>query len=149
MSKALRSSFIAAALFAAVPLVAQNAASDARWEPWYGCWRSRGVSLGEAPSVVCVAPTHTNGVEITTLRGDTVVSHDTVVADGVHHSISRQGCTGWQRAQWSDDSRRVYLHSDLNCGQDMGRTTDGLLAFSPSGDWLDALGGSRPFTPAP
>ena len=138
MSRTLRSTFFVAALFAATPLVAQTSAPDARWEPWYGCWRPAGPSLGQAASVVCVAPVASvNGVEITTLRGDTVVSHDSVVADGVHHSLAKQGCTGWQRAQWSDDARRVYLHSDLNCGKDLGRTTDGMLAFSPTGDWLD------------
>ena len=135
MSNALRSSLIAAALFAvAAPVHAQT--TDARWEAWYGCWKPAGPSLTQS-AVVCVAPVAQEGVEIMTLRGDTVVSHDTVVADGVHHTIARQGCTGWQRAQWSEDARRVYLHSDLNCGQDLGRTTDGMLAFSPNGDWLD------------
>lgn len=138
MSNTIRSGFVAAALLiAAGALGAQGAATDSRWEPWYGCWKPAGPALGQAGSAVCVAPLAANSVEITTLRGDTVVSHDTVVADGTHHSIQRQGCTGWQRATWSDDARRVYLHSDLNCGKDLGRTTDGMLAFAPNGDWLD------------
>jgi hypothetical protein len=137
------------ALLSAVVLmsVATAAAAQAnviqpRWDAWLGCWQptesiAPSVSAAARP-LVCVTRTNVvSAVEIATLQNGVVVSRDTIDASGQQHDVSSQGCTGWQRAQWSADVRRVYLRSELSCGSGLKRIGAGILAISPTGEWLD------------
>jgi hypothetical protein len=128
-------------LFAATIARAQNVTPDPRWEAWVGCWRAEPAQPSAAAAqlpVVCVTPTSvSSAVQIATVENGTVVTRDTINANGQQHAVSKQGCNGWDRAQWSADSRRVYLRSELTCTAGLKRTGTGLLGMSPEGEWLD------------
>jgi hypothetical protein len=120
---------------------AQSAKSDPRWEPWIGCWQPEAPPQADVATklpFVCVSPTNvSSAVQIATVENGSIVTRDTVDASGQQRTVNKQGCTGWDRAQWSADSRRVYLHSELTCTAGLKRTGTGLLAISPEGEWLD------------
>jgi hypothetical protein len=121
---------------------AQSPANDARWEPWLGCWQP--VAQENAPfqraARVCVTQLGGAAVEIATVADGRVVARDTIDASGARRAIGAGGCTGWQRADWSPDARRVYLHSEISCGSSLKRTSSGVLAMSDRGEWLDVQG---------
>lgn len=128
-------------LLASVPGAAHaQDQADARWLPWIGCWEAVGAPAG-AESVgdfVCVDRTaDARGVEIRTLANGAVSASQTLVADGEHHAVDREGCAGWESASWSEDGHRVYLHSELNCGPDIHRVSSGTLSITPESEWLD------------
>lgn len=129
--------------FAAVPATAQDVgASGGRWAGWIGCWSAApadGVSLltGQSAPLVCITPTSdANVVQVATVSRDSVLSTQRVDASGRSQAVEAKGCTGSQRAHWSADERRVYLESSAVC-EGVKRTMSGILAFTPSGEWLD------------
>ena len=114
------------------------------WQPWLGCWSAGPAIGGIAPSqvapLVCVTPTaDANVVEVTTISGDKVVSTQRLDASGRELAVEAKGCTGTQHAQWSADGRRVYLKAVTKC-DGLARVTSGIMAISPSGEWLDVQG---------
>jgi hypothetical protein len=114
------------------------------WQSWLGCWTAGPAIGGVAPSavapLVCITPTaDASVIELTTISGDKVVSTQRVDASGRELPIDAKGCTGVQRAQWSADGRRVYLKATARC-DGVERTTSGIIAMSPAGEWLDVQG---------
>lgn len=139
-----------------------QSSSDTRWQAWLGCWQptiatpqdqigdADGSSAAAAmePQMlvdshaahICVIPSSqgSSAVDIVTVSGDTVTSRHHIEASGARVVVHDQGCDGWESAQWSADSRRVYLHSQLACNGGVNRVSDGVLAMASNGDWLDA-----------
>ena len=114
------------------------------WQGWLGCWSAGPAIGGIAPAtlapLVCITPTaDANVVELTTISGDKVVSTQRIDASGRDLPMDATGCTGTQRAQWSADGRRVYLKAVARC-EGIDRTTSGIIAMSPTGEWLDVQG---------
>jgi len=135
--------------------------------PWTGCWQpvdgpasqptSSGISdaaltalrmipaagtptrtLNMSLPVVCVVPGGApSAVNVVTIDSGKVVARDTVDASGQRVAMSREGCSGWRRATWSPDNRRVYLRSELDCVGGLHRLTTAVLAISPGAEWLD------------
>ena len=140
----VRSTAVAAGLTA---LVAGQAAAQqpaGSWEPWLGCWSAGPAIGGIAPSqvapLVCVAPTgDASVVEVTTISGDKVVSTQRLDASGRELPVETKGCPGTEHAQWSADGRRVYLRAVTKC-DGLERVTSGIMAISPTGEWLDVQG---------
>ncbi|HET9013525.1 MAG TPA: hypothetical protein VFN38_17000, partial [Gemmatimonadaceae bacterium] len=139
-----RSTAAVAALVTLVggPAGAQQATGS--WQPWIGCWSAGPAIGGIAPSamapLVCIAPTpDANVAEVTTISGDKVVSTQRIDAGGRELPVDTKGCTGTQRAQWSADGRRVYLRAVTTC-DGLERVTSGIMAISPTGEWLDVQG---------
>ena len=130
-----------------VALVAGQAGAQqpaGSWQPWLGCWSAGPAIGGIAPSqlapLVCVTPTaDANVVEVATISGDKVVSTQRLDASGRELPVEAKGCTGTQYAQWSADGRRVYLKAVTKC-DGLDRVTSGIMAISPSGEWLDVQG---------
>jgi hypothetical protein len=126
---------------------AAGASPDARWSAWYGCWSpaldsaslAGGSLAGRAPTT-CVTPAGGSAVDVTTVAGGKVVSRERVDASGARQQFTRDGCGGWEKAEWSADGRRVYLRSELGCANNVRRTGDGVLAFARDGSWLDVRG---------
>jgi hypothetical protein len=142
----VRSAAAAAGLVALVASAAsaQQQSAAGNWQAWIGCWTAGPAIGGIAPSevspLVCITPTSDAGVvELTTLSGDKVVATQRIDAGGRELPTDAKGCSGAQRAQWSVDGRRVYLHATANCGG-VERVTSGILAMSPTGEWLDVQG---------
>ena len=122
-------------LIMVVPMAAAQEA-DSRWAPWIGCWRA--VDETAAAPVLCVAPLPGEaGIEmLTTMDGD-VVSRESIFTDGQQHDVSRDECEGWERAEFSDDSRRIYTRSELTCGAGAHRSATGVISMVSPFEWLD------------
>ncbi len=131
----LRSRTMLATLAAAVALVQTVGAQsptptriDERWRPYFGCWTSQGGG-GTGPGV-CVLPTaDPNVVEFATVQGDSVLSVLPMSASGQQVPRTRDGCTGWERGQWSAEERRLYLSAEFRCGNAAPQTSSGMLAM--------------------
>ena len=126
----------------------QLASADGRWTPWVGCWQasSRDALTEElAPNkslpVVCVVPAPGNAtVDLVTVTGGTPATPERVDANGTRRAVDREGCTGWETAQFSADAKRIYLHSEHQCTGNRTRTSTGIMSISPNGEWLDVQG---------
>src|SRR3989442_10535683 len=140
---------LASALLLVVPTFAdaQTAQIDARWQPWLGCWTQVGSAVETLASpppagrLLCVVPTAgTSAVDIVTLADRRIVSREHIEATGAHRTSERDGCTGWESAEWSSDSRRVYLQFEYDCAGGVKRSTTGLIAMTLKGEWLNITG---------
>jgi hypothetical protein len=150
----------AAALACGLVAVMPSAASaqlDARWQPWVGCWQpaaapqASGASLNSPrstntgnTSLVCVIPTigsdASSSVSVVTIADGKVVARDTISATGQNVARSKDGCTGVESANWSADGHRVYVSSDFTCPGNLKRTSSGIFAISPNGEWVNVQG---------
>jgi hypothetical protein len=128
----------------AVRAEAQGTSADSRWQPWIGCWQTidtpREANDSTAP-VTCVIPAGTpSAVDIATVVDGKLVSRDRIDADGAQRASTKDGCTGWERAQWAADGRRVFLSSNYSCPGGLDRASSGVVALSAGGEWLDVQG---------
>jgi hypothetical protein len=139
---------VGAWLIMAVPMAAAQQV-DSRWAPWIGCWRA--VDETNSAPVLCVVPLAGEAaVEMLTIFDGQVVSRESIYTDGQRHDVSREECEGWEQAEFSDDSRRIYVRSELNCGASAPRTSTGVISMVSPFEWLDvrtvdAEGGSAPW----
>ncbi len=115
--------------------VAAQEDMDARWLPWLGCWESAD-GEGDA-AMLCVRPGTGEAVEFLSMAGDVVRTQDTYIADGSHREIARDGCEGWESAEFSTDGRRVYLRSEQVCEGGGRRDASGLLAWVSRTEWVE------------
>src|ERR1700736_6151386 len=144
MRRDIRELLVAAGVvvLAATPAAAQQSGVVPSWQAWIGCWTTPpGVDATvAAPPLVCITPTSDRSVvDVTTLSGQKVVSTQRIDASWREQPINAKGCTGTQQARWSADGRRVYLSSTATCGG-VQRKMTGILAMTPTGDWLDVQG---------
>ena len=130
---------------------------DQRWNDWVGCWdlvadgnvarlppaeeAAGGVTGpirpgGSRSARVCVSPNQ-GGAELRTMVGEQQVLSQTIIADGVDHQVNDGGCTGTQRARWSDDGRRLFTRAQVTCEGQPARTVTGLALIAPDGEWVD------------
>jgi hypothetical protein len=130
----------------ATPALAQASGTDPRWQPWLGCWEAvetaspAAGATTQAPRVCVIPAAGASSVEIVTVVGDSIATRQLVEATGEEHQVSRDGCTGWDRARWSAGGERVYLRSQYTCTGGLTRQSDGVMAMSESGEWLDIEG---------
>jgi hypothetical protein len=126
---------------------AQSSQTDARWQPWLGCWEQAigAAGLDRADSdhqLLCVVPVEDSpSVELASVDSGRVVARERVTGNGERMTIDEGGCKGWKSAQWSPDGHRLYLKSDYDCGG-LRRTPSGIFAMAPGGVWLDVQGES-------
>ena len=125
-------------LAAATTASAQTRQPDMRWRPWLGCWST--VSPNTTQPVCVVPAPGTSAIDIVVVGDGKIASREHIEANGERRRSERDGCTGWESAQWSADSRRVYLQSESECSAGQKRTSSGLIAMSPQGEWLDLVG---------
>jgi hypothetical protein len=143
LAQATRTAAIAAALVSLTAATgAAQQASGSRWQGWLGCWTAAAPDAlvpSNAP-VVCITPTSSaDVVNVATVQDGKVLATKTIDASGTAQPIEAKDCTGTQSAEWSADARRVYLKATANCAGTT-RTTSGILAMSPTGEWLDVQG---------
>ncbi|MGH7714119.1 MAG: hypothetical protein ACREOG_22755, partial [Gemmatimonadaceae bacterium] len=125
---------------------AQNVAADLRWQAWLGCWEAvepeSTLAIGATKKpLICVIPTDEAGaVEIATVVADSIALRQRIEATGAQRQMSKDGCTGWERAQWSANGARVYLRSSYSCPGGLTRSSNGIMAVSSAGEWLDVQG---------
>lgn len=133
----------AAVLLAAPGASAQQGADGPRWQAWYGCWQSdaeasRATDAQGSDEVLCVIPgASADAAEFVSIADGAVQARVAVRADGLQHDAAREGCSGWERAEWAAGGTRLYLESDFRCDGGIDRRSSGLMAFTGGGDWLD------------
>ena len=139
------------ALAGAQQAATQSSRIDARWQPWIGCWRAaapqmNGVTFSQpradATSLVCVIPATgsaaaPSNVNVLTVANGKIVSRDTIEVTGENVVRSKDECSGVEKAEWSSDGRRLYVSSDFSCPGNLKRTSSGLFAMSPEGEWVN------------
>ena len=130
---------------------AQGVRADARWQGWLGCWQPVTATSADsytawmeqrardagAPTLCIVPSTSATAVDFVTIAGGKVATRETVDAGDTHRARQRDGCDGWEGAQWSDNARRVYLKSEYDCAGGVTRTSSGMLAMSGNGELLE------------
>ena len=127
--------FMAAWLVMVVPMAAAQEV-DSRWAPWIGCWRA--MDGTEEPPLVCVVPLDGEvAIELLTVVDGQVVYRESIIADGLQHAVSRDGCEGVERAEFSSDSHRIYLRSELTCGVSGPRSSTGVISMISPSEWLE------------
>jgi hypothetical protein len=124
------------------PAMAQEQSTgmeDSRWLAWMGCWEATDAGDEEDPLLVCFdALPDGAGVEIRTLAGGEVLAVEEIVADGHPTPAEDGGCMGERTAHWSQDDARIFLGSELHCGEGVTRTTSGIMALARDGtEWLE------------
>ena len=147
-----------ALLLVAVAAPARAQQADPRWEPWLGCWQmldervrddnpsgADAVALarervfrGTTDVTVCItSASQPNAVTLRTQASGTPAFEQVVAADGVAHPLDERGCTGSQRAEWSEDGFRLFARAELACTGQPTRTISGLTMIATDGTWLD------------
>ncbi len=134
---------VASALLSCSAALAQRDATvriDPRWRAFLGCWST---SAAGAPGPdICVVPTRDrNTVELVTVIGDSITPATTVTASGERVSRTKDGCTGWDLARWSEDDRRLYMESEYTCGGGAPQKVTGML--SHQGDSFSQIEGVK------
>lgn len=127
------------ALTAAASGAQSSVGSSSRWRAWVGCWSAAPTTEVFTPAsapIVCVTPDAGNAVNVATIANGKVVSSQRIDASGSEQPVDAKGCSGTERGQWSSDGRRVFLRAVATC-DGLKRTTSGVLAFTPTGEWLD------------
>lgn len=134
-------------LGSSTPLAAQEVSGDPRWQAWLGCWEAVAepdliaTINSEKKPRICVTPAAgASAVDIATFVGDSVALRQHIDVTGAQRQMTRDGCTGWERAQWSQNGQRVYLRSSYSCPGGLTRTSNGIMALSAAGEWLDVQG---------
>jgi len=87
--------------------------------------------------VVCVTPAGGAAVMLKTIIEKQAALEDTIVADGSDRAIDRAGCQGSQRAQWSENGRRLFARAELSCADGTKREISGLATMAPGPVWVD------------
>jgi hypothetical protein len=92
--------------------------------------------------LVCVIPATgsaaaPSNVNVLTVAKGKIVSRDTIEATGKNVARSKDGCNGVESAAWSPDGHRLYVSSDFTCPGNLKRTSSGLFAMSPRGEWVN------------
>src|SRR4051812_42166476 len=95
---------------------------DTRWTPWGGSCQGRtneptapALPPNKALPVVCIVPAAgTQSVDLVTVEGG-IATPERVDAIGKQREVNREGCKGWEKAEFSPDAKRIYLRSEHEC----------------------------------
>ena len=127
---------LATATVALLGLIATSDVSAAtgedRWLPFQGCWRAEGAP---STSVLCIVQDG-QGVRMIELADGAIARETRMVADGQPRAISQEGCTGTEKGRWSADGRRLYLDTELVCGDQIKRNTAGVFSMISPMEWV-------------
>jgi hypothetical protein len=139
--------------FAQTTAQATDQATDGRWLAWMGCWQPMAeTATREAPdTMVCFQPVQGDvGVEMVTIENGEVSARQTIRADRQRYDSTQEGCTGWDRGDFSAQPARVFLTSEYLCEGEVARTSTGMLAIVSPEEWIDVrvvkVGDTAPLT---
>jgi hypothetical protein len=132
-AKHLTAVFGGALLLAALSVPLQGQAGDSRWSPFVGCWEP--LDAGAEAGLLCFRPSG-QGVEMLNVVDGGIVSTEQISADGTRRSVSAEGCTGFESAQFSEDGLRVFTRSEFDCDAEV-RAGTGVMSFIAPNQWVD------------
>ncbi|MDH3225332.1 MAG: hypothetical protein OEO23_16545, partial [Gemmatimonadota bacterium] len=121
---------MALAFFVVAPASAQTSSSS--WQPFLGCWET---DEQETDGALCFVPSATQ-VEMITLVDGAIEYREFFAADGVTRNIDQDGCLGTESARFSDDGRRIFTLSSLECA-DGPRRSSGIISMVGTNEWVD------------
>ncbi len=121
---------MALAFLAVPPASAQTSSSS--WQPFLGCWETE---EQETDGALCFVPSATQ-VEMITLVDGAIEYREFFAADGVTRNIDQDGCLGTESARFSDDGRRIFTFSNLEC-DDGPRRSSGIISMVGTDEWVD------------
>lgn len=130
------------AFLSASVLQAQTAgATDPRFQPWLGCWRSTmsaAPDQGVVPTRACVLPSLTvpGSVDITLFATDSLLSRIAIPRPGTTRERTLDECRGTETSQWLASESRLMLRANLTCARGTPRTETALMTITPAGEWM-------------
>jgi hypothetical protein len=110
--------------------------------------------VSQTTSRVCVVPTSATGADLLSVVDNKITDRTHIEADGAQHDVKRQGCAGWESAEWSSDGRRLYMTSNQKCdavdaagrvisvdvvSAGLERRASGMFAIAPDGKWTNVV----------
>lgn len=107
-------------------------ASEGTMLAWQGCWHADGDA---STAMLCIVPS-SEGVRMVSLLNGQARSEETLVPDNVARAVSQEGCAGTRRARWSDDRRRIYVMSEMKCGDEVTRRVTGIMSMRAPDHWI-------------
>jgi hypothetical protein len=117
---------------------------DSRWLPWIGSWRMVSNTFNTTESKVkgqyllTITPGgNGNSVTMKGFRDKEVLSGENIIADGAHHPLTGDKCTGWYMYSWSETGKRLLLNSESSCSGETPRRISGMSIIDDTGEWLD------------
>src|SRR4051812_31593009 len=137
--------FILSFAFLGLATAASAQQSGPGWSAFAGCWTpvaadgERNVAANTPR--VCVLP-NANGTSadlLTVVSELSTTQRTTIDASGQRADVSKQGCSGWEKAEFSADGRRLYMTGEQTCAGGLKRKTSGILAIASNGDWINAV----------
>lgn len=131
---------LAGSLLGAGTASAQGQTTDARWQPWLGCWAPASTVGTTQTSSVCVIPANGTAVDLVTIADGKVTDRERIDANGERRDVTKDGCPGWEQASFAPGAARVYVRSQYDCSGGLVRRSNGVLAFSDEGEWIDVRG---------
>ena len=143
ISAAAIGALLIAGAASATPARAQ--VTDARWQPWLGCWtqvfetRPAGAEMG-AKGIVCVVPAQTgDGVEVAVMDDGKLARSDLIAATNQRVQKTIESCPGWETVTWSADGRRLLTRSEVRCAQTAVKSSS-IFSISSDGEWIEVRG---------
>ena len=123
------------------PSDARSQETDERWLAFSGCWQPVGEARDpDAPdALMCFqpAPEGGAGVEMVSVEDGEIVASEVILADGRQRDVEIEGCSGWERADFSARSGRVFVASEYACDGGVVRQATGLLTIVSAEEWID------------
>ena len=117
---------------------------DSRWLPWMGSWRLLSHTVNatdrdlEGEYLLKISPgKRETAVTVQAFQDETVLSEDTIVADGLSQSLEDEECSGWTRYSWSDTGKRLLFESESSCTGELAQEISGISVIDDRGRWLD------------
>ncbi len=123
-----------------LPGTAAAQQTDGRWLPFLGCWEpvSEEAARAADDALLCLQPvTGEVGVEMISIENGEIVARETRQADGLQRDSEREGCTGWERGEFSARPGVVYLDSEHACEGGVLRGATGVVAMVSPREWID------------
>ena len=116
------------------PVAAQEGDLRAGWQPYLGCWVS--IEAEEDQGILCLVADGQD-VEMLTIVDGAVAFSEPLVADGGTHEFERDDCQGTESARFSEDRRRLYTASLVNCDGEPPRRSTGIISMPGLDEWVD------------
>lgn len=111
--------------------------TDARWQPWLGCWTPVERAPRDRDIQVCIVPTTEGGVRMATFAGDQRILDETISPDGTTAPMSEPGCRGSSRSVWAKSAARLFRTAELVCDGKTPQQTKGISTLEGADKWLD------------
>ena len=139
------SMFLTPSLSSSQEMNAENHGNlDERWLPWIGSWRlvSNTINTMQTPLkeeyLLAIHPDDEgNSVSMENTRDKEPIFEEKIEADGLRHSLDKDGCTGWYSYTWSENGNRLLFSGESSCAGNLSQKISGISLIDTIGDYVD------------